>query len=82
MPKKKITVVEKKLGGKVVGWAYFDENMIEIDPRQSSYEYFETLIHERFHLMFPKMSEKQIEEKGRDMAKFLWGMHYRRVHLK
>lgn len=82
MPKKKITVVEKKLGGKVVGWAHFDENKIEIDPRQSSYEYFETLVHEHFHLLFPRMSERMVTEKAREMAKFLWSMHYRRVHLK
>ncbi len=82
MAKKKITVVEKKLGGTVLGWAHHDENLIEIDPRQNSFDYFDTLIHERLHLMFPKMSEAQIEKKATELAKFLWGMQYRRVHLK
>jgi hypothetical protein len=79
---KKVKVIERKLGKKVVGWAHFDENLIEIDPRQNSFEYFETLIHERMHLLFPKMSEKMVTVKSHEMAKFLWDMHYRRVHLK
>lgn len=79
---KKVKVIEKKLGGQVLGWAHHDENLIEIDPRQNSFDYFDTLIHEKLHLMFPKMSESQVEKKATELAKFLWSMHYRRVHLK
>lgn len=85
---KKSTVLERKLGqyrvgGKqVVGFAHFDENLIEIDPRQTSFEYLETLIHEKYHLQFPKFSESRIIAFSHDMAKFLWDLNYRQVKLK
>jgi hypothetical protein len=76
-------VIERKLGReKVVGLAYYDENLIEIDPRQDAFNYFETAIHERMHLLFPKLSERQITIKSHEMAKFLWSLQYRRVNLK
>lgn len=34
------------------------------------------------HLLFPKKSETMITNKSHELAKFLWDMHYRRVHLK
>lgn len=83
MAKKKVKVIERKLGREgALGFAYFDENLIEIDPRQSSFDYFETLIHERMHLLFPKLSEKQITIKSHELAEFLWDLHYRRVQIK
>lgn len=85
MPRKKKQpkVIERKLGREgVVGFAYHDENLIEIDPRQNSFDYFETLIHEKLHLQFPKLSENKILALGHDMATFLWEHSYRKVLLK
>lgn len=79
----KIKVIERKLGReKAVGFAYFDENLIEIDPRQSSKEWMETMIHERMHLLFPKLSETQITKKARELTQFLWDFNFRRVYNK
>jgi hypothetical protein len=83
MTKKKVKIIERKLGREgAVGLAHFDENLVEIDPRQDAYEWMETIIHERMHLMFPKMSEKQITIKSHDLAKFLWDLHFRRTYNK
>jgi hypothetical protein len=80
---KKIKVIERKLGREgAVGFAHYDTNLIEIDPRQSPFDYFETAIHERMHLLFPKLSERQITIKSHELAKFLWDLQYRRVAIK
>lgn len=81
--KKQPKVMERKLGREgAVGFAFYEENRIEIDPRQNSFNYFETLIHEKYHFQFPKLEEKEILKLGHDMAVFLWDLHYRRVNLK
>lgn len=91
MAKKKDTqpkVIERKLGqhkvkgSPVLGFAHFDENLIEIDPRQTTFSYFDTLIHERMHLLFPDLSETQIKKKSSKLARFLWQNNYRRVEIK
>lgn len=80
---KKVKVIERKLGReKAVGLAYDDEQLIEIDPRQNAFNYLETAIHERMHLLFPKLSETQVTKKSHELAQFLWEMNYRRVNLK
>lgn len=76
-------VIERKLGReKAVGLAHFDEKLIEIDPRQKPFEYLETLVHEKYHLQFPKLPEEKILKLGHEMAKLLWSVGYRKVSLK
>ena len=71
--KKQPTVVERKLGRQQAsGQAWKEDNLIEIDPRQSSKEYFLTLIHERLHIMFPEWNEKKIAKAERELGNFLW----------
>lgn len=83
MTKPKVKVIERKLGREgALGFAYFDENLIEIDPRQDAFNYFETAIHERMHLLFPKLSERQITIKSHELTQFLWDLSYRKVTLK
>lgn len=73
MKKLPTTVKEKKLGReKASGQAWKEDNLIEIDPRQSSKEYFLTLVHEKAHLMFPEWSEKEVAKFEREFGNFLW----------
>jgi len=70
---KKIQVVERKLGRqRAVGQAWREDNIIDIDPRQTSKEYFLTLIHERVHLLYPSWSEKEVIELEKGLGEFLW----------
>jgi hypothetical protein len=79
MAKKKQTIVERKLGKhKAVGLAW-DDGVIEIDPRQSSKEYFLTVIHEKAHLMFPDWTEKQVVKFEKEFGNFLWEHNFRIV---
>lgn len=80
---KKVKVVERKLGWwNAYGFAHIGEDLIEIDPRQTTKSYMETLIHEQMHLLFPDLSERQITIKSKKLTKLLWDMNYRRVALK
>lgn len=80
MPKKAPKVIEKKLGRhKAVGLSYVDDNLIEIDPRQSSKEYMLTLIHEKLHLIYPDWAEEQIVFLEKKLGNFLWRQNYRKV---
>lgn len=77
------TVIERKLGREKadgLAWHYKGDKLIEIDPRLSPQDYMETLIHEKLHLMFPKMTEKQVLANSRKLQKFLWKYEFRRVH--
>lgn len=66
-------VREKKLGRqKSVGQAWQDDGLIDIDPRQDAYEYFDTLIHEWIHVEFPTWKENTVRAKSRKLSKFLW----------
>jgi hypothetical protein len=79
----KITVIERPLGReKATGQAFKDDGLIEIDPRQKARPYFETAIHETLHVLFPKLSERQIILKSKKLTKVLWDMGYRKVNLK
>lgn len=84
-------VIEKKLGrNQAVGLAFNDKNdpkekkqfgEIHIDPRQTSLDYFDTLIHEKLHMMHPSWSEKKVATEATQLAKFLWRNKFRKVYL-
>lgn len=82
MAKKKQRIIERKLGNRALGYAYYENKLIEIDPRQTAKSYLNTLIHEKMHLLFPNLSERQIIIKSNEMCDMLWDMHYRRIHHK
>ena len=63
----------------VLGYAYQNDFEIEIDPRQSSKEYFNTCIHECFHIWFPDLKEKHIIRLSDMLSEILWRRGYRRV---
>jgi hypothetical protein len=80
MKTKRIKVEEKKLGREgAVGLAYQGENLIEIDPRQTSKDYLDTLIHETLHILFPEMSEYRVGKTANVITKIVWEKGYRRV---
>jgi hypothetical protein len=77
---KKPTVIERKLGREnAFGQAHQEDNIIEIDPRQGGKRYLRTIIHEHFHLLFPAMSETEVDKKSSKVANLLWKHNYRKV---
>ena len=52
---KNVKITEKKLGGKVLGWAYYDEPRIEIDSRLRHKLQQEVLLHELLHIALPDL---------------------------
>lgn len=81
-PKVKVSrpkIIEKKLGRDGVwGWCY-DDGLIEIDPRQQSKRYLNTIIHEMLHHHFPQTSETEVTRIATIMANVLWKKRYRRI---
>ena len=76
----KIKVIDKKLGRqKAVGQAYSDARVIEIDPRQNSKNYLDTLIHELLHVYNPEWSESKITKTANEMTAVIWQKNYRRI---
>ena len=69
----KIKVIDKKLGRqRAVGQAYSDARVIEIDPRQTSKNYLDTLIHELLHVYAPKWSETKVNKTAKEMTQIIW----------
>lgn len=72
-------ILEKKLEPKTLGICHYDPPRIEIDPRQDSKEYMDTLIHEMLHHHFPKLSEKKVKKISKSLSSALWKKRYRRI---
>ncbi len=80
MKRKKIKVVEKKLGReKALGLAYIGENYIEIDSRLKSKKFVEVCLHEVCHVYFPEASESKVNRFGMEAAQILWKFGIRRI---
>lgn len=76
----KIKVIDKKLGRqKAVGQAYTDARVIEVDPRQRSKSYLDTLIHEMLHVYNPEWSESKVTKTANEMTDIIWSKNYRRI---
>ena len=76
----KIKVIDKKLGRqKAVGQAYTDARVIEVDPRQKSKNYLDTLIHEMLHVYNPEWSETKVTKTANEMTDIIWSKNYRRI---
>lgn len=79
-PRKKIKVIEKKLGReKAYGLAYSGEMTIEVEERQESKDYLDTLIHEMLHCFAPTWSEKRVHDTANEMTRVIWNKNYRRI---
>jgi len=71
-------IKEKKLGREMAMGQCYD-GIIEIDPRQTSEEYLDTMIHEMLHHHFPELTEEQVIKISNLMSKSLWNKGYRRI---
>lgn len=80
MPKRKLKIVERKLGKEqAVGLYYVGESRIEIDPRQSPKKFLNTLIHELMHHVYPSASEEKVCRFAGTLTEALWRNNYRKV---
>lgn len=75
--------VEKKLGRqRALGLADIDEagkDIIVVDPRQSSKERLDTLIHEALHHIRPEWDEAYVAKTSRKITNVIWRDRWRRV---
>lgn len=75
-----IKIVERKLGHeRAFGQAWQGEGLIEIDPRQSSRNYLDTLIHEGMHIIFPTMREYKVRRAANQLSNLVWRQNFRRI---
>jgi len=79
MPVKTVRITEKKLGRKVLGWAYYDEPRIEIDSRLRHKLQQEVLLHELLHIALPDLDEEAVTRTAEFMAAHTWRFGLRRV---
>jgi len=75
---KKLKIIEKKLG-RQSAWGLYDNNLIEIDPRQTSKRYLDTCIHELLHHVDPTLSESKVSKIAGIIANGLWQQNFRRI---
>ncbi len=78
--KRKITIVEKKLGREHdYGRAFLGCDYIEVEERLKGKKMFCCHLHECLHILFPEEPEYQIDRKSRLLCDTLWNQSYRRV---
>lgn len=78
---RRMKIVERKLGReRALGQAFKEDKLIEIDPRQPSKEYLDTVLHEGLHIVFPKMTEREVAAVSRKLSKLVWRQGYRRIY--
>lgn len=83
MSKRETKVVFRKLGRENNdGQAWQEDNLIEIDPRQTQKEMLDTVIHEKLHIVFPDWDEPKVTKTSKKLSSFLWKLGYRMVLLK
>lgn len=80
MGRRKVKVIEKKLG-REVAWGQADNlnKVIEVDPRLTEARRLTVLIHEAIHLADWNLSESHVTRLAPKVAKVLWQQGYRRV---
>lgn len=74
----KIKVIHKKMKN---NWGLADpiNKTIEIDERAKGKKHLEILNHELTHILFPDMSEEDVERISIEYTNLLWKLMYRRV---
>ncbi len=77
---KRIKVTYEKLG-KEQAWGIANDHKrtIRLDERLKGLKHLEVLIHEVIHIQNPDLSETEVLQKAREMAKVLWAENYRRI---
>lgn len=79
---RKVKVEFKPLGydakqHKIMGWAFLDENRIELDNSLKGKELLIFAAHEICHLLFWDCPEYQIEKAGVTLGNTLWDLGFR-----
>lgn len=75
-----VKIIERKLGrDRVLGWAYYDRPLIEIDSRLRHKLQQEVLLHELLHIALPDLSEETVDRTAKFMANHTWRFGLRRV---
>lgn len=74
-----------RLRGRAAGWSITPDERsphlqrkVLIDARLRGRARLETEIHEAIHQLFPDLAEETVSGAGRDMARILWSLGYRR----
>lgn len=80
MKRRPPAILERKLGRqRAAGQHMFGTRVIEIDPRQSSRERMDTVVHEALHYAREDMDEDEVVRVSRIISGALWKDRYRRV---
>ena len=75
-----INIKEKDLSkDRVWGYAYMNQNLIELEATMRKKRRLRTLCHELAHKAFPLASERDIERAEKILAFNLWEQNYRKV---
>lgn len=75
---KRFKVKYKKLK-RVWGLADLDNKVIEVNVTARGKKHLEIIVHESMHLLFPDLSEEDIEKKSIFITNTLWYEKYRRI---
>lgn len=74
-----------RLRGQAAGWSITPDERrpdlhrkVLIDARLKGRARLETEIHEAIHQLFPDLAEETVCDAGRDLARILWALGYRR----
>lgn len=78
---KKIQIEFKpRLRNNAWGYAYKDENRIEIKQSLKDIHQLDTIIHEIQHIIHPFMDEDHVERSSTILAHHLWDLGYRKTN--
>lgn len=61
------------------GYAYVDQNKIELYNKLKGKKHLEIIIHEKMHLILPDYEEAAIKRIAKDLTNLLWVDGYRKV---
>jgi hypothetical protein len=80
MKRRPPAILERKLGRqRAAGQHIFGTQVIEVDPRQTSRERMDTVVHEALHYGRPDLNEAEVERVAHIIAGALWRDRYRRI---
>lgn len=75
-----IKVVYKHLGKhQALGMAFKEDAEMHIDKRLKGLQFLDTFTHEAFHLLFPDITEEEIDRRATIFAELIWKENWRKV---
>jgi hypothetical protein len=74
-----MTKVRYKRLRKYWGWAYINEDKIDLYHKLKGKKHLEIILHEKLHLIFPDHDEKAIKRISKDICNLLWLDGYRKL---